>query len=251
MAWNFSHARKFFPIEVSKNFQRRSCWQDSEINISVYSDRLPTLTTFTHARTRKTRFPEPSVPRKNTVITGISKLKGWPIHEVRYLGYKSMKFEKSNGCWKVWFRLQNLNLSHSNNVFYMFHVPFASRVVSSHFLWDRKLEKIMCVFVNPEGYTWKLHLSASIFFWCNWLFGLGDIGRQHLKWVLFVSSEVTPPKKNRTESTKEWIWSFKDKLSNDFNPVGGKILIKDSQGKSANEIKKFTTLFVVRHNLEF
>ena len=30
-----------------------------------------------------------------------------------------------------------------------------------------------------------------------------------------------------------------------------KILKKDKQGKSANEIKKFTTSIVVRHNLEF
>ena len=30
-----------------------------------------------------------------------------------------------------------------------------------------------------------------------------------------------------------------------------KILSKDNHGKSANEIKKFTTLVVVRDNLEF
>ena len=56
--------------------------------------------TVTHARTRKTCFPEPFVPRENTVITGISKLKGWPILEERYLGCKSMKLKKSNGVSK-------------------------------------------------------------------------------------------------------------------------------------------------------
>ena len=41
-----------------------------------------------------------TVPRESTVITGISKLKGWPILEVRYLGCKSMKLKKSNGVLK-------------------------------------------------------------------------------------------------------------------------------------------------------
>ena len=49
--------------------------------------------TLTHARTRKTCFPEPSVSRENTVITGILKLEGWPIIEVGYLGCKSMKLK--------------------------------------------------------------------------------------------------------------------------------------------------------------
>ena len=45
------------------------------------------------------------------------------------------------GFPRVWFRLQNLELGRSDNVFHMFHVPFANRVVSSHFLRDQKLEK--------------------------------------------------------------------------------------------------------------
>ena len=59
-------------------------------------------------------------------------------------------------------------------------------------------------------------------------------------------------KKNRVESTKKWIKSLKDNLFSDFNPsMEKKILSKDNQGKSANEIKKLTTLVFVRHNLEF
>ena len=34
-----------------------------------------------------------------------------------------------------------IKLGHSNNVFHMSHVPFANRIVSSHFSQDRKLEK--------------------------------------------------------------------------------------------------------------
>ena len=51
--------------------------------------------THTHMRARKIRFREPSIPRENTVITGISILKRWL--KVRYLGCKSMKLKKSNG----------------------------------------------------------------------------------------------------------------------------------------------------------
>ena len=50
--------------------------------------------THTCARTRKICFQEPSILRKNTVIAGISKLKGWLILEVRYLDCKSMKLKK-------------------------------------------------------------------------------------------------------------------------------------------------------------
>ena len=45
---------------------------------------------------------------------------------------------------RVRFRLKNLKLGYSDNVFHMFHVPFANRVVYSHFLRDRKLEKKCC-----------------------------------------------------------------------------------------------------------
>ena len=51
----------------------------------------------THA---KNFFREPFVPRENTVISGISKLKGSLILEVQYLGSKSMKLKKSNGFLK-------------------------------------------------------------------------------------------------------------------------------------------------------
>ena len=57
-----------------------------------------------HALKRQTCLAESSVPRESTVITGISKLKGWPVVEVRYLGCKSMKLEKSKGDLKsmIW-----------------------------------------------------------------------------------------------------------------------------------------------------
>ena len=41
-----------------------------------------------------------SVPRANTEITGISKLKGRPILKVQYLDSKSMKLKNSNGGLK-------------------------------------------------------------------------------------------------------------------------------------------------------
>ena len=48
------------------------------------------------------------------------------------------------------------------------------------------------------------------------------------------------------------MWSLKDKLSSDFIQVNEKkILSKDNQRNSANEIKKITTLVVVRHNQNF
>ena len=50
------------------------------------------------------------------------------------------KFRRS---LRVIFRLPNLKLGHSDDAFNMFHVLFANRVVSSHFLRDEKLEKKM------------------------------------------------------------------------------------------------------------
>ena len=77
------------------------------------------------------------------------------------------EIEKVQWRSEEWFLLRNLKLRPSDNVFYMFHVPLANRVASSHFLRDRKLEKKMLwkrVFVNSENFTWKLHRSASICF---------------------------------------------------------------------------------------
>ena len=53
--------------------------------------------TLTHMRTRQTCFKEPSVPRENTVISGISKLKRWPVLEVQYLGSESIRLKKPTG----------------------------------------------------------------------------------------------------------------------------------------------------------
>ena len=137
----------------------------------------------THMRARKTCFREPSVLRENAMITGIRNLNWWPILDVRYLDCKSIKLKKSNGVFKSTISTSNLKSVHSDNVFYMIHVPFANCVVSSHFLRDRKLQKMLlkCVFVNPKGCKWKLHLFTSIclfsffkicrnlkcFFWSN------------------------------------------------------------------------------------
>ena len=98
------------------------------------------LHTHTHAGTQKICSPEPAVPRENTVITGISKLKGWLILQVRYLGCKSLKLKKFYGVFKS----IDSSLGHSDNVFLMFHVSFPNRVVSSHFLRVRKLKKKCC-----------------------------------------------------------------------------------------------------------
>ena len=75
------------------------------------------------------------------MITGILKLKRWPILELRYLGSKLMKPEKSNGVLKSMLQLQNLKLGHSDSVFHMLHVPFANHVVFCIFYEIKNLKK--------------------------------------------------------------------------------------------------------------
>ena len=164
------------------------------------------------------------------------------------------EIEKIQRSLRVIFSLQNLKLGHSDDAFHMFNVLFANASFLRILYEMGKTWKKMwnCVFINLKGCPWKLHLFASIsFFRFSRLFGFQDIGRQNLKLVFFLS-EVTPPIENHTEFAKKLIWSLKDKLFRDFNPVNEKKnLSEDKQGMSDDQIKKLTTLVVLRHRLDF
>ena len=134
--------------------------------------------THTHAHTNThTKIHSHKHARKKLVFHNLLYLARirwlWVSKNWRYGQYLKCDISSANRWnWKnlmrfrrVWFWLQNLKLGHSDNVFHMF--LFANRIVSSHFLRDRKLEKKMlwkCVVVNSEDCTWKLHCSASICF---------------------------------------------------------------------------------------
>ena len=51
------------------------------------------------------------------------------------------RIENPTGFSTVRFRLQNLELRHSDDVFHVFQIPFANRIISSRFLRNRILEK--------------------------------------------------------------------------------------------------------------
>ena len=77
-------------MKFKKNYNFGCCATHARVRVHMH--------THTYVRTqKKTWFRKPPVPCENTVNTGISKLKGWPILELQYLGCKSMKLKKSNG----------------------------------------------------------------------------------------------------------------------------------------------------------
>ena len=86
---------------------------------------------------RKTRFREPSIPCENTVIKGISKLKGWPVLETQYFGFNSMKLKKFNAILKSIISTLQSEIAHADNVFHILRFvyqieKFLKNVVNGH-----------------------------------------------------------------------------------------------------------------------
>ena len=129
-------------------------------------------------------------------------------HAMHQTHARARKLKKSNGVLMSMISTLKSQTGHSDNVFHMFHVPSANRVLSSHFLRDRKLEKNVVIVRIRE--FWGLYIKvASVCF--NFLFfvSLGclipEISGVKIENKFSCLNSSHSVKKSRTESSKTWI----------------------------------------------
>ena len=160
---------------------------------------------YTHTRTRKICFWEPSVPCEKTVITGMSKLNGWPILEVRYLGCKSMKLKKILRGFQEYdfdFKISNWATRITSFTCSTFLLLTESLFRIFYKIEKLKKKRAESAYSRNISIVHESCIALLQFAFFPTLFGLRDIRRKHLKWFVFVQSEVTPPKEVVKSSLK-------------------------------------------------
>ena len=135
--------------------------------------------------------------------------------------------------WRVWLRLQNVKLGYSDNVFHMFHVPFAGRFFAFFTRSKVRVRKLWWSYVRVASFS--IHLLFPPTFFGSW-----DMRCQNKKWVLLFKVQVwfkvwRPPRKNVYKDGRKWIERLKDKISRWVDEK--KILSQEKRRKSANKIK--------------